>query len=130
MHIYIIYFLDFLNNNILIWTLHFTVLSQWKCTMVIGVFVYFSVLFWKVNMKKTKTTRHQSAGRKAIRPIERQKMRPWLYNLLLNHDVPSLQWEVKREGLFRIAWRHAARQGWNPREDADLFERWARHTGV
>ena len=79
-------------------------------------------------MKSKTITQRGNAGRKPIRPIERQKMRPWLVNLL-NEDVPSLQWEVKREGTFRISWRHAARQGWNPVDDADLFERWARHTG-
>lgn len=83
-------------------------------------------------MKKSHkgSSRHSvGAGRKPIRPIERQKMRPWLYNLLMNENVLSIKWESKRESTFRIAWRHAARQGWNPRDDADLFERWARHTG-
>ena len=80
-------------------------------------------------MKKSKGSRISCAGRKPIRPIERQKMRPWLVNLLLNEDVPSMQWENKKAGTFKIAWRHAARQGWNPSDDADLFERWARHTG-
>lgn len=68
-------------------------------------------------------------GRKPIRPLERQKMRPWLHNLLINDGVPSMKWESKKDGTFRIAWRHAARQGWNPTDDADLFERWAKHTG-
>ncbi|CAG2231117.1 IRF2 [Mytilus edulis] len=51
-------------------------------------------------------------------------MRPWLYNLLLNEDVLSVKWESKRESTFRIAWRHAARQGWNLRDDADLTWSW------
>jgi len=68
-------------------------------------------------------------NRKPIRPIERQKMRPWLLNLLTNENVPGLAWLSKRDRTFRISWRHAARQGWNPKKDADLFERWARHTG-
>ncbi|XP_060071770.1 interferon regulatory factor 1-like [Ylistrum balloti] len=67
--------------------------------------------------------------RKPIRPIERQKMRPWLMNLLLHENVTGLSWLSKRERTFRISWRHAARQGWNPDKDADLFEKWARHTG-
>nr|WDI23424.1 IRF1 [Azumapecten farreri] len=67
--------------------------------------------------------------RKPIRPIERQKMRPWLMNLLLHENVIGLSWLSKRDRTFRISWRHAARQGWNPDKDADLFEKWARHTG-
>ncbi|XP_021363393.1 interferon regulatory factor 2-like [Mizuhopecten yessoensis] len=67
--------------------------------------------------------------RKPIRPIERQKMRPWLMNLLLHENVTGLSWLSKRDRTFRISWRHAARQGWNPDKDADLFEKWARHTG-
>ncbi|XP_069124950.1 interferon regulatory factor 2-like isoform X2 [Argopecten irradians] len=67
--------------------------------------------------------------RRPIRPIERQKMRPWLMNLLLHENVTGLSWLSKRERTFRISWRHAARQGWNPDKDADLFEKWARHTG-
>ncbi|XP_033744681.1 interferon regulatory factor 1-like [Pecten maximus] len=67
--------------------------------------------------------------RKPIRPIERQKMRPWLMNLLLHENITGLSWLSKRDRTFRISWRHAARQGWNPDKDADLFEKWARHTG-
>lgn len=67
--------------------------------------------------------------RKPIRPIERQKMRPWLVNLLNNEKVHGFSWVSKDHETFRISWRHAARQGWDPIMDAGLFERWAKHTG-
>ncbi|XP_048758051.2 interferon regulatory factor 1-like isoform X2 [Ostrea edulis] len=67
--------------------------------------------------------------RKPIRPIERQKMRPWLVNLLNNENVAGFSWESRHYETFRISWRHAARQGWDPEVDASLFERWAKHTG-
>lgn len=67
--------------------------------------------------------------RKPIRPIERQKMRPWLVNLLNNEKVSGFSWVSKDQETFRISWRHAARQGWDPMVDAGLFERWAKHTG-
>lgn len=68
--------------------------------------------------------------RKPIRPIERQKMRPWLVNLLNNEKVPGFSWVSRDHETFRISWRHAARQGWDPLLDAGLFERWAKHTGT
>lgn len=68
--------------------------------------------------------------RKPIRPIERQKMRPWLVNLLNNERITGFSWVSKDHETFRISWRHAARQGWDPEVDAGLFERWAKHTGT
>ncbi|KAK3579481.1 hypothetical protein CHS0354_028298 [Potamilus streckersoni] len=67
--------------------------------------------------------------RKPIRPLERQRMRPWLIELLDKDTMSQLSWLNKREKMFRITWRHAARQGWDMAKDACLFEKWARHTG-
>ena len=67
--------------------------------------------------------------RRPVRPIDRQKMRPWLKNLLDVGSVFGLNWLTKEDGIFQISWRHASRLGWNLETDGDVFERWARHTG-
>ncbi|XP_052788783.1 interferon regulatory factor 1-like [Mya arenaria] len=67
--------------------------------------------------------------RKPIRPLERQKMRPWLVNLLDSGECRQLAWYKRRENLFRVLWKHAAGQTFNPDNDACLFQRWAMHTG-
>ncbi|KAH3860773.1 interferon regulatory factor 1-like [Dreissena polymorpha] len=67
--------------------------------------------------------------RKPIRPLERQKMRPWLVDLLDQGVCNQLAWYKKRENLFRIMWKHAAGQTFNATCDASLFQRWAEHTG-
>lgn len=67
--------------------------------------------------------------RRPVRPIDRQKMRPWLKNLLDTGSVFGLNWMKREEGIFQISWRHASRLGWNLETDGDVFERWARHTG-
>nr|XP_022313100.1 LOW QUALITY PROTEIN: interferon regulatory factor 1-like [Crassostrea virginica] len=80
-------------------------------------------------MVQRKTNLPVIPQRKPIRPIERQKMRPWLVNLLNNERITGFSWVSKDHETFRISWRHAARQGWDPEVDAGLFERWAKHTG-
>nr|KAG5696022.1 hypothetical protein BaRGS_013928 [Batillaria attramentaria] len=57
-------------------------------------------------------------------------MRPWLKNLLDKGSVFGLNWMKREEGIFQISWRHASRLGWNLETDGDVFERWARHTGI
>ncbi|KAL5018867.1 hypothetical protein ScPMuIL_004589 [Solemya velum] len=67
--------------------------------------------------------------RKPVRPLERQRMRPWMLAQLNEGKTPGLSWVKKSEGIFKITWRHAARHGYNARSDADLFQKWALHTG-
>ena len=64
-----------------------------------------------------------------IRPVERQRMRPWLVEHLDKNDIPGLTWVDRKEKVFRIAWKHAANQCFNLQKDTNLFERWAIHTG-
>ncbi|XP_076080783.1 uncharacterized protein LOC143051758 [Mytilus galloprovincialis] len=68
-------------------------------------------------------------GQRPVRPVERQKMRPWLIDLLDKNILPGLSWQNKRENIFRISWKHAAHNCFNRNRDSDLFERWAFHTG-
>nr|AFZ76969.1 interferon regulatory factor 2 [Pinctada fucata x Pinctada maculata] len=77
-----------------------------------------------------KTLQPTIPQRKPIRPIERQKMRSWLMELLKSDRIiAGFGWFSKKEKSFRISWRHAARHGWDPETDASLFELWAKHTG-
>ncbi|CAG5126414.1 unnamed protein product [Candidula unifasciata] len=68
--------------------------------------------------------------RRPVRPIDRQRMRPWLMELLDLGNVFGLRWTDRRLGIFQISWRHASRLGWNLETDGDVFERWAKHTGI
>ncbi|XP_050393568.1 interferon regulatory factor 2 isoform X2 [Patella vulgata] len=70
----------------------------------------------------------QTMKKRAIRPIDRQRMRPWLVNLLNNNSVDGLAWRDRERETFQVTWRHGSRHGWS-RKDADVFERWAMHTG-
>jgi hypothetical protein len=67
--------------------------------------------------------------RKPIRPLERQRMRPWLMELLDRNTCHQLVWMNKKDKTFRVSWKHAAGQTFNASADATLFERWAVHTG-
>ena len=69
-------------------------------------------------------------GQRPVRPVERQKMRPWLIELLDANTLPGLSWQNKKENIFRISWKHAAHNCFNRNKDSDLFERWAYHTGM
>ena len=72
----------------------------------------------------------QSMTRRFIRPVERQRMRPWLIEHLDKNDIPGLVWQNQAEKSFRISWKHAANQGFHMEKDTNLFERWAIHTGT
>ena len=65
-----------------------------------------------------------------IRPVERQRMRPWLMDHLEKNDVPGLSWQNRNQWIFRISWKHAANQCFHLQTDTNLFERWAIHTGA
>ena len=71
----------------------------------------------------------KTVDRKPIRPLERQRMRPWLLKLLEDGGSDQIAWQSKREKTFRMAWKHAAGQNWDRGQDCNLFELWARHTG-
>ena len=69
-------------------------------------------------------------GHRPVRPVERQKMRPWLIDLLDKNILPGLNWQNRKDNIFRISWKHAAHNCFNRNRDSDLFERWAVHTGL
>lgn len=63
------------------------------------------------------------------RPLERQKMRPWLMDMLEQGATQGLEWFDESQKLFKINWKHGSRHGFNTRKDASLFEKYAEHTG-
>ncbi|KAK3090091.1 hypothetical protein FSP39_009135 [Pinctada imbricata] len=63
------------------------------------------------------------------RPVERQKMRPWLVDLLNSGSIEGLTWENKEDKTFKINWKHGSRHGYNANRDASLFEKYAELTG-
>lgn len=85
---------------------------------------------FKILPTKERSSSSKIEMRRPVRPIDRQKMRPWLKNLLDKGSVFGLNWLKREEGIFQISWRHASRLGWNLETDGDVFERWARHTGI
>ncbi|XP_064597934.1 uncharacterized protein LOC135464439 [Liolophura sinensis] len=48
--------------------------------------------------------------------------------LLNSGEVPGLQWVSQEDKIFSIPWKHASGRTWKG-QDADLFERYAIHTG-
>ncbi|XP_070187593.1 uncharacterized protein [Littorina saxatilis] len=67
--------------------------------------------------------------RRPIRPIDRQKMRPWLLQKLDSGELQEALWWKEDGKRFAVRWPHAARQGFKV-EDAKLFKAWARHSGI
>lgn len=63
------------------------------------------------------------------RPVERQKMRPWLMDMLKQGATQGLEWFDETQKLFKINWKHGSRHGFNTMKDANLFEKYAQHTG-
>ncbi|XP_076459945.1 uncharacterized protein LOC143293026 isoform X2 [Babylonia areolata] len=70
-----------------------------------------------------------SCTRRPIRPVDREKMLPWLRQKLDSQEMPNNLWWVEPGRVFAVKWPHAARHGFSSQEDARLFKAWAEHTG-
>ncbi|XP_064420252.1 interferon regulatory factor 4-like [Latimeria chalumnae] len=57
------------------------------------------------------------------------KLRQWLITQIDSGLYPGLRWENREKNLFRIPWKHAAKQDYNQDEDAALFKAWAIYKG-
>ena len=68
-------------------------------------------------------------GNSANRASGKMRLRPWLEEKISTQAIPGLCWIDQENKIFRIPWKHAARQGWSVDEDASLFRAWAIHTG-
>ncbi|KAM3839343.1 interferon regulatory factor 4-like [Vipera latastei] len=57
------------------------------------------------------------------------RLKEWLLAQVESGRYPGLRWEDGQKRLFRIPWKHAAKQDYRQREDAALFKAWAIYKG-
>ncbi|XP_078606839.1 interferon regulatory factor 8-like [Branchiostoma floridae x Branchiostoma japonicum] len=60
---------------------------------------------------------------------DRKRLRNFYIGHLDAGDVPGVTWIDRSTGLFRIVWRHAGRDGFDPERDGLIFKLWAQQTG-
>ncbi|XP_015422133.1 PREDICTED: dual specificity protein phosphatase 15 [Myotis davidii] len=68
-------------------------------------------------------------GRQAAGSGGPLRLRDWLVLQVESGSYPGLCWEDEGKTLFRIPWKHAAKQGYQAQQDAALFRAWAIHKG-
>ncbi|XP_041252042.1 dual specificity protein phosphatase 15 [Onychostruthus taczanowskii] len=57
------------------------------------------------------------------------RLKEWLIAQIDSGRYPGLRWENRQRTLFRIPWKHAAKQDYRQQEDAALFKAWAIYKG-
>ncbi|XP_061486809.1 interferon regulatory factor 4-like isoform X2 [Rhineura floridana] len=57
------------------------------------------------------------------------RLKEWLIAQVESGRYPGLRWENHEKTLFRIPWKHAAKQDYRQQEDAALFKAWAIYKG-
>ncbi|XP_036899713.1 interferon regulatory factor 4-like isoform X2 [Sturnira hondurensis] len=57
------------------------------------------------------------------------RLRDWLVAQIESGRYAGLRWEDEGKTLFRIPWKHAAKQGYQAQQDAALFRAWAIYKG-
>ncbi|XP_049555149.1 interferon regulatory factor 4-like [Orcinus orca] len=57
------------------------------------------------------------------------RLRDWLVAQIESGRYAGLRWEDAGKTLFRIPWKHAAKQGYQAQQDAALFRAWAIYKG-
>ncbi|CAK6447569.1 unnamed protein product [Pipistrellus nathusii] len=68
-------------------------------------------------------------GRPSAGPGGPLRLRDWLVLQIESGSYEGLRWEDEGKTLFRIPWKHAAKQGYRARRDAALFRAWAIYKG-
>nr|XP_005888003.2 PREDICTED: interferon regulatory factor 4 [Bos mutus] len=79
---------------------------------------------WRRDEGKVSDSRRPMAG--AGGPL---RLREWLVAQIESGSYAGLRWEDAGKTLFRIPWKHAAKQGYQVRQDAALFRAWAIYKG-
>ncbi|KAM5220092.1 interferon regulatory factor 4-like isoform 2-T2 [Hipposideros larvatus] len=79
---------------------------------------------WRRKEGKVPDGRRPSAG--AGGPL---RLRDWLVAQIESGRYTGLCWEDAGKTLFRIPWKHAAKQGYQAQQDAALFRAWAIYKG-
>ncbi|XP_068768892.1 interferon regulatory factor 4-like isoform X2 [Struthio camelus] len=62
-------------------------------------------------------------------PGAHMRLKEWLIAQIDSGRYPGLRWENREKTLFRIPWKHAAKQDYRQQEDAALFKAWAVYKG-
>ncbi|KAI5247998.1 Interferon Regulatory Factor 8 [Manis pentadactyla] len=57
------------------------------------------------------------------------RLRDWLVAQIESGGYAGLRWEDAGKTVFRIHWKHAAKQGYQARQDATIFRAWAIYKG-
>ncbi|XP_051835360.1 interferon regulatory factor 4-like isoform X2 [Antechinus flavipes] len=57
------------------------------------------------------------------------RLRDWLVAQIESGSYPGLRWENREKTMFRIPWKHAAKQDYREQQDAALFRAWAIYKG-
>ncbi|NXD66634.1 IRF4 factor, partial [Eolophus roseicapillus] len=57
------------------------------------------------------------------------RLKEWLIAQIDSGRYPGLRWENRQRTLFRIPWKHAAKQDYRQQQDAALFKAWAVYKG-
>nr|XP_015093221.1 interferon regulatory factor 4-like [Vicugna pacos] len=79
---------------------------------------------WRRDEGKVPDSRRPIAG--AGGPL---RLRDWLVAQIESGRYAGLRWEDAGKTLFRIPWKHAAKQGYRAQQDAALFRAWAIYKG-
>uniref|UniRef100_A0A8C3RY19 IRF tryptophan pentad repeat domain-containing protein n=1 Tax=Chelydra serpentina TaxID=8475 RepID=A0A8C3RY19_CHESE len=62
-------------------------------------------------------------------PGSHMRLKEWLMAQIESGRYPGLRWENRKKTVFRIPWKHAARQDYRQQQDAVLFKAWAIYKG-
>ncbi|KAM8798199.1 interferon regulatory factor 4-like [Eudromia elegans] len=62
-------------------------------------------------------------------PGPHMRLKDWLVAQIDSGRYPGLRWENRARTLFRIPWKHAAKQDYRQQQDAALFRAWAVYKG-
>ncbi|KAA0707342.1 Interferon regulatory factor 4 [Triplophysa tibetana] len=57
------------------------------------------------------------------------RLREWLIAQIDSEKYPGLSWENHEKSMFKIPWKHAAKQDYRQNQDAALFKAWAMYKG-
>lgn len=52
----------------------------------------------------------------------RQRLRPWLVNQINEGNIKGLVWMNAEKNMFKIPWKHAGKQDYDPEEDSKIFK--------
>ncbi|XP_024240641.1 interferon regulatory factor 4 isoform X1 [Oncorhynchus tshawytscha] len=61
--------------------------------------------------------------------VKKMRLREWLIAQIDSGKYAGLTWENEDKTMFRIPWKHAAKQDYSLNEDAALFKAWAVYKG-